>query len=267
MNTQPPISMSQGRFFCFALPQGWMVQENMSMLCLTAPDQSACVMSVGLTGMMAAVTPDGFAVYALQQLCMMNDVRLLGGRAIEPPAGCSAASEFDVTYRANGIAVRGVATVLVAVGYGQCNAVMIVGASRADLWPSHANWLPQVARSVRPANSGAFGAGRIAEDNLRNSIELGQRFQQVNDYAQAQWQQVTNERWQSDQRNQFHFRENLGGVHTYHDPYQGREVELSQNYGHYWMRRDGRVVGTNDAGFDPRHTTGEDWVKMNRAGR
>ncbi|HSI15034.1 MAG TPA: hypothetical protein VK961_23480 [Chthoniobacter sp.] len=51
------------------------------------------------------------------------------------------------------------------------------------------------------------------------SVELGQHFHAVNDYTQAQWQQVTNERWASDERRNFEFRENLGGIQTYTNPY------------------------------------------------
>ncbi len=55
-----PVQRQQGRYFQFALPAGWQVQENTNGVCLTAPDGAASIMSVGLVGMLQAYTPDQF---------------------------------------------------------------------------------------------------------------------------------------------------------------------------------------------------------------
>ncbi|MEI9897358.1 MAG: hypothetical protein WDN28_26745 [Chthoniobacter sp.] len=167
---------------------------------------------------------------------------------------------FEITYTVNGIPCRGVAFSHVTLGYGQCNASLTLAGARAEAWPQFSGWLPQLATEVAPAGSQTFMAGQVAADNLRNSIELGQHFRAVNDYTQAQWQQVTNDRWVSDERRNFEFRENLGAVHTYVNPYDnGRPIELSTQYRFYWVNRRGEIVGSDDPGYDPRVGSTDEW--------
>lgn len=268
---QPPpgagpgaIERRVGRFFRFALPAGWIVQENSNMLCLNSPDQVAAIMTVGLVGMMQPFTPDQFVHYAMQMQQMML-TGFLSGRPIPPAPGCSSAGLFEITYMVNGISCQGVVTCHVALGYGQCNASMTLAASRAEAWNQYRSWLPQVATEVGPAGSQTFMAGQVAADNLRNSVELGQHFRAVNDYTQAQWQQVTNERWAADDRRNFEFRENLGAVQTYTNPYDNhRPVELSTQYRFYWVNRRGEIVGSDDPGYDPRVGSTDEWSQMPR---
>ncbi len=262
----PPVAVQpcRGRFFCFALPAGWQVQENSNLICINSPDGQAAIMSVGLVGMLQPFTPDGFLHYALQ-MHQMGQVQIHGGQQIQPPPGCSGAGMFELSYVTNGVACRGVAVSFVALGYGQCNASMTLAAAQAPAWESYRAWLPQVAWQVAPAGSQTYMAGQVAADNLRNSVELGQRFHEVNDYTQQQWQQVTNERWASDERRNFEFRENLGAVQTFTNPYDNhRSVELSTQYRFYWVNRRGEIVGSDDPGFDPRVGSTDEWTQMPR---
>ena len=74
----------------------------------------------------------------------------------------------------------------------------------------------------------------------------------INDRSLKNWQQVTNDRNASNDRNNAAFRENLGGVQPYANPFgEDRKVELPLTYQHYWMDRQGNVVGTHDPNSQP----------------
>lgn len=261
-----PIQRTGGRFFRFALPAGWQVQENTNMLSLSSPDGRAAIMTVGLVGLMQPFSPDQFVQYAMQ-MQQLQITGFLRGQPIQPGPGASSAGMFEITYVnvVNGMRGQGIVTCHVALGYGQCNASMTMACARAECWNEFSGWLPQVAAEVAPAGPQTYMAGQVAADNLRNSIELGQHFHAVNDYTQAQWQQVTNERWASDERHNFEFRENLGGIQTYVNPYDNnRMVELSTQYRFYWVNRQGQIVGSDDPGFDPRVGSTDEWSQMPR---
>lgn len=262
----PPVQRQVGHYFRFALPAGWRVQENANMLCLNSPDGQAAIMNVGLSGMMYPMSPDQFVAYALN-MQQMQLTGILNGQQIPPPPGCTQAGRFEITYAIGPTQCRGIVLSYVAVGYGQCNASITLAAAQVGSWPAYAQWLPQLAMEVGPAGSQTYGAGQIASDNLRQSMELGQKFHEVNDYTQQQWQQVTNERWASDERRNFEFRENLGGIQTYTNPYDNhRTVELSTQYRFYWVNRRGEIVGSDDPGYDPRVGSTDEWSQMPQYG-
>lgn len=233
------------------------------MLCVNAPDGSAALMAVGLVGLMMPFTPDQFLFYAMQ-LSQLANVRILHGQPIPPAQGCSSAGAFEVTYGLPGGECQGVIFSHVALGYGQCNASIAMGAARQALWPRLRDWLPGLAQQIAPAGPHTFMASTVAAQNLQNSIAEGQHFREVNDHIQHSQQQTTNERWAADERQQFAFRENLGGVVTHYDPYQGRPLELSPQYSYYWVNRQGQVVGSNDPGFDPSRGSTDEWSRMDR---
>lgn len=259
----PPVSLQTGQFFRFAWPQGWQVQENTNMLCVNAPDGSAALMAVGLVGLMMPFTPDQFLLYAMQ-LAQLGQVRILQGQPIPPAPGCSSAGMFEVAYGLPGGECQGLIFSHVALGYGQCNGSIAMAAARSQLWNQVRDWLAPLAQQIAPAGPHTFMASTVAAQNLRNSIAEGQHFHAVNDYIQHSQQQTTNERWASDARNQFDFRENLGGVATHYDPFAGRALELSPQYTYYWINRQGEVVGSNDPGFDPSHGSTQEWSRMPR---
>lgn len=262
---QPPVQIQhhQGRYFRFALPTGWTVNENTNLCCLNSPDNQAAIMTVGLVGMLQSFTPDQFVVYALQ-MHQMVQVNFLSGQPVAPPPGCVSAGVFELTYVTNGIPCRGIATSSVAIGYNQCNATLTLAAAQAASWDAYRAWLPQVAAEVAPVGPNTYMAATVAAQNLNNSLEFGQRLHEVNEYTQRLQQQTNNERWASQGRNNFAFRENLGNAATYTNPYENRIVELSANYTYYWVNRQGQVFGTNNPGDDPCVGSTEEWVPMQR---
>ena len=69
----------------------------------------------------------------------------------------------------------------------------------------------------------------------------------------------------SQDRNNFYLRENLGGVTTYVNPYDTRTpLELPANYKHYWVDRQGYVLGTDDPSANPNAGSTGEWKQMRR---
>lgn len=258
-----PVSMRQSQYFRFAYPEGWTLNEHTNGLFLNAPDGSAAIMHVGLVGMLQPFTPDQFVCHVLA-MHQMFQPRFLSGQPIQPPPGCSSAGMFELTYVTNGIPCQGHVVSYIALGYNQCNGSMTLSASSVQGWPAVRNWLPQVAAHVQPGGMQTYMAGQVAADNQRSTAEFGQRLSEYNSWSQNLQQQTTNERWQSQDRNNFHFRENLGNVSTFDNPYLSRPVELPTTYSHYWVNRQGQIVGSNDPGYDPRVGSTQDWIPMPR---
>lgn len=259
----PGIAMYPGRYFRVALPTGWQVQENSNMVCLTSPDGQASVMGIGLVGMLQPFTPEQFMLYSLNMV-QIQVVRLLNAHPIPPAPGCSGAGQFELLYACNGNRAHGVVTCQIALGYNQCNGSLTLAASQEAAWGQYQSWLPGVAAQIAPAGPHTYMAATVAADNQRNALELGQRWQEVNDYTQHLQQQTTNARWASQEQQNFHFRENLGNVVTYYHPYENRLVEMPNQYRYYWVNRHGGVYGSDDPRDDPRIGSTEDWTEMGR---
>jgi hypothetical protein len=264
MTQSPATSPRTGAYFRYLLPNGWTAQENANLLCLNSPDQQAAIMTVGLAGMMQPFTPDQFLGYAMQ-LQSMPLTAIHSGQQLPPPPGATAAGVFEVSYVIGQIHCHGLAVSQVTLGYGQCNASMTIAAAQTPSWAAYRDWLPGIAAHVAPAGSQTYSAGAVQQQNLANSMALGERFHQVNDYVQQQWHQVTDDRWHADERRQSEFREALGNVDTRVNPYDNnRVVELSTQYRYYWVSRTGEIRGSDDPGYDPRVGSTEDWTTMPR---
>ncbi|HEX8708618.1 MAG TPA: hypothetical protein VF723_10285 [Pyrinomonadaceae bacterium] len=54
----------------------------------------------------------------------------------------------------------------------------------------------------------------------------------------------------------------IGGLTSYVNPFDSRRVELPSEYSAYWMSKEGHVVGSNDAAFDPSAGSTAEWKKM-----
>jgi hypothetical protein len=60
------------------------------------------------------------------------------------------------------------------------------------------------------------------------------------------------------------FSQAIRGVDEYHDPFDGRRVELPGGYDHAWSNPLGEYIVTNDANFDPNTVSTMDWSRMER---
>jgi hypothetical protein len=259
------LRIGQGQAFSFALPPGWRVGEDGQFaLTLLAPDNQALTIMVGNAGMPPGYPPgqfayDKFGAMQLQQLQIGN------GRQAQPATGFMQAFEFDVAYVMNGVYCQGVAKVHVAPAYDTQTMAMTAALSTAAQWPAYASWLPQVSEQVSATNGAAFGARGVMAQNLQNSTAYAAAAQQYRDWSRQNWQGVTDARNASEDRRQGEFRENLGGVQTWQNPYDnGRPLELPTTHQYYWIDAENNVLGADDPSVNPNDGSTREWRRLER---
>ncbi len=272
VNTRPAaapassLRIGNGRFFSYAMPEGWRVGEDGQFaLTLVSPDNKAITVMVGNAGLPPGTPPGGFVYQKLMALQPQN-LQLGPGRGARPVAGFSQAVEFDVAYSVRGVAYRGLAKCNVQTAYDTAVMAMTFAVSEASQWSGYASWLPQVADQISATNGAAFGIRGIMAQNLRNSTAYAEAARSYRDWSQRNWQQVTDDRNASVDRRNAAFRDNLGGVQPFTNPYgDTRRVELPLTHRYYWMDSQGNIVGTDDPGANPNQGSTNEWRPMKPA--
>ncbi len=259
-----PLEIRQGQCFSYVVPNGWRVGEDGQFaVVLFAPDNAAITVMVGNSGLPVNYSPGQFVYEKILQL-QPYDLRMSQPRQAQPISGCTVAYEFDCIYLFNGIPCRGIAKCSVAYSYNICTMVMTFAAAHESQWGKYATWLPQVSGQISATNGAAFGASGVMAQNLQISRDEGQRAQEYREWSQRTWDEVNRQRGESIDRQNFQFRENIGNVGTWTNPYGYPNIELPTTYTDYWIDRQGRIYGTNDPGENPNFGSTGDWVKMNR---
>ncbi|MBE0539979.1 MAG: hypothetical protein IH623_01145 [Verrucomicrobia bacterium] len=267
--TNPPaaaeLCVGQGRFFSYALPQGWRVGEDGQFaLTLVAPDQKALTVMAGNAGYPANYAPVRFVYEKLMALGPQN-LQISQPRQTTPVAGFSQAYQFEVTYQIQGVPCRGLVKCHVATSYDTSVLAMTAALADASQWAGYAAWLPLVADQIAATDGAAFGMRGIMQQNLQNSAAYAEAARQDRDWSQRNWQQVTDERNAALDRRNFEFRENLGAVQNYLNPHDNRPpLELPAKYQYYWVNRQGNILGTDDSSADPNVGSTGDWARMPR---
>ena len=265
---RPPaanLQLASGQFFNYALPQGWRVGEDGQFaLTLVAPDSKALTVMVGNSGVPINYPPAQFVYERLMAIRPQN-LQLGPARQAQPIAGFAQAIQFQVTYSVNGVPCQGLATVHIAPAYDTAVMAVTAALSEARQWSGYSTWLPLVAAQVSARNGAAFGMRGVMQQNLQNSTAYAQAAREYREWSQKNWQGVTDQRNESNDRNNRQFRENLGNVQTYGNPHDSRTpVELPNTWQYYWVNEKGTIVGTNDPGIDPNSGSTGDWRKMPR---
>jgi hypothetical protein len=219
---------------------------------------------VGNAGLTPGYPPDRFAYEKLMALQPQN-LRIGQGRRTAPAAGFTQAYAYEVDYIAGGMAHRGLAKVHIASAYDTAVLAMTAAISEAGQWQGYASWLPAVSEQISALNGGAFGARGIMAQNLANSKAYGEAAQQYREWSRKTQQQVTDARDASNDKNNFAFRENLGAVQTYTNPYDTRvPVELPSTYKYYWADANGKYLGTDDPSVNPNVGSTSEWKQLPR---
>src|SRR6185295_1751648 len=103
----------------------------------------------------------------------------------------------------------------------------------------------------------------IMAQNLQNSTAYAEAARQYRDWSQRNWQQVTDGRNASQDKNNVQFRESLGAVQTYVNPYDSRvPVELPTTYKYFWTNAQGTILGTDDPSVNPNAGSTAEWKQM-----
>ncbi|MEA2562388.1 MAG: hypothetical protein QOH06_3892 [Acidobacteriota bacterium] len=100
--------------------------------------------------------------------------------------------------------------------------------------------------------------------SVMDSIRLGNWLRQNREELRRTHQQAWEERQAIQDRQNFIFRETLGGIETYKNPFDSHTVELPAGYRHQWVSPQGQVILSNNPLYDPRQGSTVDWRNMER---
>jgi len=265
----PQLALAATPFFTYAMPAGWRIGESgQYALTLIAPDNKAVTLLVGNSGLPINFPPAQFAYQKLMAIQPQN-LQLGPPRQVRPLQGFAQAWEFPVRYSVGGVPCQGVATVHIAPAYDSAVMAMTAALSESRQWPAYSTWLPLVASLVSARSGAAFGMRGIMAQNLQNSMEYGRALQAYRTWSQKNWQDVTDQRNASQDRNNQQFRETLGNVQAYVDPRDPTKppIELPNTYRYYWQNEKGVIVGTNDPTINPNVGSTRDWRPMPKRDR
>ncbi len=263
MHEDTRAEVRQGQFFRYALPKDWSVAEDGNFaVVLVAPDKAALTIMVGNAGLPIGYNP---MQYVYERLApQFPNLRLGQPQPDQPVMGMQGAWAFELAYNVNGVPCRGIAKCSMTSGYDSSTLVITCAAAQERLWAGYATWLPQIAEQIIPTHSAAFGASAMMMQSLQNSIALRQQAQEYHEWSQQTWQSVVAHRDQIQEKNNFHFRENLGGVETFVNPYDSKLVELSSQHTYHWVNRQGQVFSTNNPSENPNAGSSVEWMPMVR---
>lgn len=257
------LGIRNGQYFAYAMPPGWRVAEDgQYALTLLAADSRALTVMVGNAG--APVNyPPGRYVYEKLMALQPQNLQLSQGRPAKPIAGFAQAVEFAVTYAIGGAPCRGIAKCHISPAYDSALMVMTAALSEARQWEGYASWLPAASEQISATNGGAFGRRGIMAQNLRNSTEYAEAARQYRDWSQRNWQQVTDARNKSVDDRNHQFRENIGAVRTYANPFgDSAPVQLPTTYKYYWRDTQGNYLGSDDPSANPNAGSTRGWRRM-----
>ncbi len=102
---------------------------------------------------------------------------------------------------------------------------------------------------------------------IRDSRALAETIAANREHQQQLQREIERDRDASLTARNAAFREALGGVETYSDPYQGRSVEMPQGYQEAWVNERGEYLLSERPGFDPnvgQVADAKDWKRMQR---
>jgi hypothetical protein len=257
------LRVAKGRFFSYAMPEGWRVGEDGQFaLTLVSPDNKALTVMVGNAGLPPGYSPARFVSEKLSAMQPQN-LRVGQPRQVAPITGFKQAYEFDVDYSIRGVETHGVVKCHVAPAYDTQTMAMTAALAEASQWPAYSSWLPLVASQVSAINGAAFGMRGIMAQNLKNSTEYAEAARQYRDWSDKNWKGVTDARDASQDRNNKEFRDAIGGVQVYGNPFNGSApVELPTTYKYYWTDGQGSYAGTDDPSVNPNVGATGEWRQM-----
>jgi hypothetical protein len=154
---RPPLQVQQGRYFRWAAPVGWKSSESTNGVDVSAPDGGAAAGFALLMRTPGQIAPLDFLVTMLGRIPGYANLRVLSARSLpDQPSGIPGTSwkvvEAEVSFDANGRAVRGTYTCGINAYYGRYDAVLRGYHAAVLRWPEAQLFLAEVARSVAITN-------------------------------------------------------------------------------------------------------------------
>lgn len=264
-NEAPPkkLQIMQGHFFNYVLPEGWKLGEDgQYALSMQAPDQKALTLMVGNAGLFPNTAP-GQYVYDKLMALRPENLQVGQGTSCDPITGFQSAIAFPITYSIGGVPCQGMAKCHMAPYYGGVTMAMTAALSVATQWSGYSSWLPLIADQIAARDGAAFGMRGVMQQNIDNSKAYAVAAKEYREWSQKNWQAVTDDRNATQDRQQKEFRENIGAVQTYSNPYDSRQpLELTTQYQYFWIDNKGTILGSNDPSVNPNMGSTTEWKKM-----
>lgn len=98
----------------------------------------------------------------------------------------------------------------------------------------------------------------------RDQAVFAQKLAEYRDYTAKLSQQISDDRMRSNDARNEAFREVLGGVENYRDPFQTQPVYLPAGYKEYWANPKGEYILSEQVGYDPNVGDTTEWRKIER---
>jgi hypothetical protein len=98
----------------------------------------------------------------------------------------------------------------------------------------------------------------------RDQAIIAQKLAAYRDHIARLSQQMYEQRMQANDARNEAFREVLGGVENYRDPYQPLPVYLPAGYKEYWSNAKGEYILSDEWNYNPNVGTTEEWKKIER---
>jgi hypothetical protein len=150
---RPILQVQQGRYFSWAVPSGWSVNETANGVDLFSPDGRTFVSSALLAGGFGAMTPQAFLSGTMGQV--NPSARILSSRRLASQPGILGPwqiEEYELAASYQGTPVRLQATVGVSAAYGRYWAAMMLCQAPEQSWADDRTWLPAIAQSIVVTN-------------------------------------------------------------------------------------------------------------------
>jgi len=255
----------RGSYFSYVLPEGWKLGEDgQYALSIAAPDGKAISLMVGNAGLFPEMTPGQYVHDKLMAIRPEN-LQIGQGQSCPSMPGFQYAVVFPVTYSIGGVPCQGLAKCHAAPYYGGVTMVMTAALSESKQWAGYSSWLPLIADQISAHDGAAFGMRGMMQQNIDNSRAYADAAAKYREWAQNNWQAVTDDRNASVDHQQKEFRENLGAVQTFQNPYDNtKSFELTTQYQYFWTDQQGRILGSNDPSVNPNHGSTSEWRKMEK---
>lgn len=151
--TRPALEMRQGRFFRWAAPPGWRVNETSNGVDLTSPDGRTIATSAILLRSPGSTTPTQFILAMIPRVPGFSGFRVLSTTNL-PPQGGFLVQRVECAYAANGVPVRASYTAAVRSMMGMSFDAAVVGYhAPAGEFDRARDWLARVAADIQITNT------------------------------------------------------------------------------------------------------------------
>ena len=169
----------------------------------------------------------------------------------------------------------------------------VVSYTTSPALPTMTMWQPQILYSFKAPRGKLDGAARVLQtmvSSVRPSLKWYAGYQYVFDlWVKGQMQSIaaagalskqiaaandsisrsTSEAWEAQQdsydRVYSQFSEQIRGVETYSNPFEGRTVELPNDYSYAWVSASGQYALSDSAGFNPNVGSTVEWRLLKTA--